>query len=418
MHALLNRQLYRLAHWRVASDEINYRRFFNINELAAVRVEDEMVFQFSHRLIFRLIAEGRVQGLRIDHPDGLYDPPLYFGRLQDGALRQALAREMGSDQGIDEVLREREFARSRPLFIVAEKVLDRGERLPDHWRIHGTVGYDALNDLNGVLVDRSNERAMTRVYEDFIGHKIDFERLIHVAKRRVERASMASEIESLGARLDHISEKSPHFRDFTRPSLIAALREIIHCFPVYRTYIAPRDPEASEKDARYSGIAVERALARFLDGMISGASPSPAARSANPFLEMFLPFQDRISRLGKLNSLAMLVLKLGLPGVADTYQGNELWDYSLVDPDNRRPVDLRYFGPQGDDRLLLLNLGADISEASSAEPLLASPKGRRWSLLWSSEDVRYGGQGTPPWRESGFFLGGACAIALKALVHP
>lgn len=236
---ILKEQAYRLAYWRVASEEINFRRFFDINELAAIHTENQDVFENYHRLIFQLIQEKKVHGLRIDHPDGLYDPSTYFRRLQDHYA--ALSEEENA------------------LFVVAEKILDRKESLPEDWQIHGTVGYDFLNTLNGLFVKRENETAFDEIYEKFIGRKIDFNQLIYEKKKFFCLIYMSSEINALGHRLDRISERQRRFRDFTRNNLTLAIREVIACFPVYRTYISLETKEVSERDQRYIEIAIEKA---------------------------------------------------------------------------------------------------------------------------------------------------------------
>ncbi|UPT73093.1 MAG: malto-oligosyltrehalose synthase [Elusimicrobiota bacterium] len=521
LEGLLERQHYRLCHWRAASDEINYRRFFNFNDLAAVRAEDPGVFETGHRLLFKLLEEGKVQGVRVDHPDGLYDPPAYFARLQDA------------------------WARARPgegpLFVAVEKILDRKEALHEDWRVSGTVGYDFMNALSGIYVDRGAAGAMSAAYEGFIGRGKDVAELSYRAKRLFLATYLAGEIESLGHRLDALSETSRRWRDLTRRSLTAAVRETIACFPVYRTYVSPRGRAPSEADRRYIEVAIAKArraapelghgVFDFLEAVLLlkvesgepparrrawrdfvlrfqqltapvmakgiedtvfyidhrlvslnevGASPGRFGESAsefhrlnasraerwpgslaaasthdtkrsedarlrlhalselpaewrsaasrwailnerhktmldgvlepdrdteyfvyqtllaawpdrdselaafagrvrayvrksvreakrrtdwlnpdgeyeaavdkflegvlargtgNAFLAEFAPFQRRVSALGKLNSLSALVLRLGSPGPVDVYQGDELWNYRLTDPDNRAPVD-------------------------------------------------------------------------------
>lgn len=259
LESLLDRQIYRLAHWRAASDEINYRRFFNFNDLAAVRAEKPEVFELFHRLVFELLDEGRVQGLRIDHPDGLYDPPGYFARLQDGWLRRRLARAGVPAEDAEAALSEEEFRSAAPLFVVAEKILDRREPLRDDWRVRGTVGYDFLNSLNGLFVDRANEAAMDAAYEHFIGRKKNVAALVYEAKRLFLETYLAGEIEALGHRLASLAESTRAYRDFTRRSLTAAVREAIACFPVYRTYVSPAARFPSESDRRYISAALARA---------------------------------------------------------------------------------------------------------------------------------------------------------------
>jgi (1->4)-alpha-D-glucan 1-alpha-D-glucosylmutase len=249
---LLDDQAYRVAFWRVAGEEINYRRFFDINELAALRVEEPEVFADTHRLVFRLLSEGLVTGLRVDHPDGLYAPAEYFQRLQRGA-----ARARGQD-GRDD------------FYVVAEKILAPGEHLPEGWPTAGTTGYEFLNLVNGIFVDRAQARAMEQVYARHIKVRPPFSDVVDECKRLVMETSMASELNVLGHRLNRISEKHRSSRDFTLRSLTAALREIIAAFPVYRTYVgdAPSDgggapaPPITDRDREYIARAVAHAKRR------------------------------------------------------------------------------------------------------------------------------------------------------------
>jgi (1->4)-alpha-D-glucan 1-alpha-D-glucosylmutase len=508
LHTLLDEQAYRLAYWRVAGEEINYRRFFDINELAAIRVERPEVFEDTHRLILRIAADAPVRALRIDHPDGLYAPSDYFRRLRAAA--------------------------GRPVAVFAEKILAPGERLPASWEVEGTTGYEFLNLVNGIFVDRSQARAMEHFYTRLIKERPPFTEVVYEAKRLIMQTSMASEINMLAHRLNGISEKHRSSRDFTLLSLTRALREIIANFPVYRTYVGEDARGPSEADREYIARAVAAAkrrtpatsasiydwiqdiltlreppwaddadrrerlefamrlqqitgpvmakgyedtalyqfnrlvslnevggdparfgtpLAEFhaamaerqrmhpqglsatathdtkrgedvrarinvlpemagewrrrvvawqklnrrhrttVDGRLTpganteyliyqtlvGAWPLSAerlraylykaiheakshttwiepnvrydeaidrfaqaildpARSAR-FLEDFVAFQQRVARFGMLNGLAQVLVKVAAPGVPDFYQGTELWDLSLVDPDNRRPVD-------------------------------------------------------------------------------
>jgi len=242
---LLNDQAYRLAYWRVASEEINYRRFFDINELAAVRMENPVVFREAHGLVFRLLKEGAVTGLRIDHVDGLYDPGGYLRSLQEWARDEMPAA--GSD---------------RPLYIVVEKILSKGETLPEDWPVDGTTGYDFLNAINALFVDSANDWAFDELYAKFIRHDITFEDLAYEKKKLIMAASMASEINTLGHSLNRFSERDRRSRDFTLNSLINAIREIIACFPVYRTYIGPDTDQVADRDRAYIRLAVTKAKRR------------------------------------------------------------------------------------------------------------------------------------------------------------
>ena len=521
LHELIKAQTFRLANWRVASDDINYRRFFDTNDLAALCMEQEAVFQATHGLVLRLIAENKIDGLRIDHPDGLYDPAQYFERLQ-----QAIAEH-----------------RQEPFYIVIEKILTGAERLPQAWPVSGTTGYDFENLVNGLFVDTMAAIRMERIYRKFLEHEVDVDDLTYRCRKLIIRVALASELNVLASQLTRIALAKRHTCDFTLNSLRDALTEVVASFPVYRTYVSRCG--VSQSDASYVQIAVALAkrrspaadttifdfvrdvlITRIAEGqdtayrnavtafamkfqqfsspvmakgledtafyryhrLISlndvGADlhrfgttpaefhlanqdrachwphamlatsthdskrsedvrsrvnvlsemsaewrlhlrdwrrfnrgrkfavndqpvPSPneeyllyqtligawplepldsdtdwsafrtridnymlkaireakrntswinpneayeAAMSSfiqrlltpgerNRFLDDFLPFQRRVARIGIWNSLSQTLLKLTCPGVPDIYQGNDLWDLSLVDPDNRRPVD-------------------------------------------------------------------------------
>lgn len=272
---LLDLQAYRMGLWSVAAQEINYRRFFNINDLAAICTENEQVFRHYHALLFDLIREGKISGLRIDHPDGLYDPPAYFRMLQRECLLQKILGEWDEcaatakgplesiDQEkvrntLDKLLMD-DFASAPGFYVVAEKILDRKEPLPDDWMVHGTVGYEFLNAVNGLFIDKRNEAAFSALYDAYIGYTIDFSHLVYAKKKFFALVHMASEINTLGSRLDRISETDRMFRDFTRNDLTLAIREVIACFPVYRTYVSPESLVPSERDVEYITEAVEKA---------------------------------------------------------------------------------------------------------------------------------------------------------------
>ena len=242
LDGLLDDQAYRVANWRVAGEEINYRRFFDINELAAIRMEAPEVFAKTHRLIYRLVGEGIVTGLRVDHPDGLYAPAEYFRRLQEGC-----ARALGGEGGDD-------------FYVVAEKILAPGEHLPEGWATAGTTGYEFLNLVNGIFVDRAQARALEQIYARTIRVRPPFWEVVYACKRLIMETSMASEVNMLGHRLNRISEKHRSSRDFTLGSLTTALREIIAAFPVYRTYIG--ESTVDQKDREYVARAVGQAKRR------------------------------------------------------------------------------------------------------------------------------------------------------------
>ena len=566
---LLEEQPYRLAYWRTAFDEINYRRFFDIQDLAGIRMEEPEVFDATHKLILQLIREGHVTGLRLDHLDGLFDPAGYVEGLQE-AILQEWASSLAPAEYTKEEWREQVRAwrkgepsvAERSFYIVAEKILSGREILPESWPIHGTSGYDFLNDLNRLFVEAENAGAMKRVYERFTRQTLPFADVVYECKKLISGTALASELMVLAHALNRLSEGNRRARDFTLNSLLIAIREAVACFPVYRAYVSSagvtesdrqmietalararrRNPamepsvfdflrrvllpgdnaeevppeevrqrldfamkfqqytgpvqakgledtafyrynrllslnEVGGDPQRFGGVPAQfheanrqrlrrwpsallatathdtkrgedararlnvlsevphewrRALFQWrrinagnhasVDGepapdandeylfcqALLGAWPAePEVRSApgdlverlrhymlkavkeakvhtswiNPhegydravadfvdktltgrravnFLKSFLPFQQRIARLGMVNSLAQLVLKVVCPGVPDFYQGTELWDLSLVDPDNRRPVDF------GRRQRLLADLEPALCQAS------------------------------------------------------
>jgi (1->4)-alpha-D-glucan 1-alpha-D-glucosylmutase len=253
LHRLLEQQVYRLSNWRVASDEINYRRFFDINDLVAVRVEDQRVFNDTHELVLELVEQGLVTGLRIDHPDGLYDPAAYFQRLQDEAAKR-LDEPIRSDWQLG--------SDALPLYVLIEKILAPFERLPQEWMVHGTTGYEFVNSVNGIFVKQENEKELTRIYERLRGQRIDFEDLVYQCKRLIMKSTLNSELGVLTQQLKRISKQNWSFRDFTLHNLRDALIEVVACFPVYRTYVTP--DSMSKKDREYIDWAVRLAKRRSL----------------------------------------------------------------------------------------------------------------------------------------------------------
>ena len=523
LDALIEDQYWRAAHFRVAADDINYRRFFNINELAGLRMELPELFDHAHRLAFELLRDGVLDGLRIDHIDGLLDPKGYLLRLREQA--------------------------PSPFYLVVEKILARHEALREDWPVEGTTGYEFANLVLGLLIDPSGEDGFTRAYRAFTGEHRAFDEIVRDCKIRIMLNEMASELNVLARDAARVARQNPRTADFTRNILQRGLKEIVACFPVYRTYV-DRAAEPTEADRRdidwavaharrneadldpsvfdflhrllttdlvaqprsgfsrqsvvrfamrvqqYSGPVMAKGLedtafyrynrfvalnevgghpdhfgvtlaafhrsnaqraerwphamlatsthdtkrgedtrarlavlsempeewarqvqawsriVRARRGDIEGtappdrndeylfyqlllgawpadltgienpdpeklrsfaerlegamvksireaklrsvwASPNTAYEEAmlgfvrdaldvsrpNAFLGAFLPFQEHVARLGIRNSLVQTVLKLTLPGMPDTYQGAELWDLTLVDPDNRRPVD-------------------------------------------------------------------------------
>ena len=504
LDALLDAQHYRLAYWRIASEKINYRRFFDVTDLVGVRIENPEVFEARNRRHFEMIGEGKVTGLRIDHIDGLYDPFAYLSRLQ---------------------LRLGEF------YVVVEKILEANEELPKTFATAGTTGYDFLGLLNEVFVDPAGLDPLTEFYRRFTGLEESFEDICYERKKQVIHELFSGEMRALGKQLGELSLRDRNARDFTPSDLLTALTEITACMSVYRTYL--REPKPSQPDRecirhaidearRRAGGSVDARVFRFLETLMLIEPPSylegereawlafimrwqqftgrvmakgvedtafynynrlvslnevggqpgvsevsdpvarfharnermqrdwphtmnatsthdtkrsedvrarinvlseipeewaakveewskmnasfhppepnmelfiyqtligmwpledddlpavkprlleyleKAAREAKTFTswldpngeyerrlkefaasilehrefcESFVSFQNRVAYHGFLNGIAQLVLKMTAPGVPDFYQGTELWDFSLVDPDNRRPVD-------------------------------------------------------------------------------
>lgn len=523
LHQLLEKQAYRLAFWRVAADDINYRRFFNINSLAGIRMECREVFAATHAFIFELIAADKIQGLRIDHPDGLYHPNEYLRRL-----RQTVENHAPGD--------------GKNFYLVVEKILAADEKLPALWPVHGTTGYEFGALVNGLFVRPESRKLIGSLYHRFISRAVDFDSLLYNSKKFIMKVQLSSELTVLTSLFKHIAEMSRHTRDFTFNGLRDAIVEVVACLPVYRTYISPErltnsdrriineavmlatkksraadisiydfvgrallPTERQESNAgifrltmqfamkfqQYTAAVMPKALEdtvfyvynrlislnevgsdprRFNTDMqrfhrdneyrlqnwpgamlststhdtkrsedvrarinviseiphewgkrvsswrginrrhrvklpagwapsrndeyhfyqtLVGTWPLDPATAAdmeqyherlqnymlkavkeakehtswikpsedyedavagfvkktldrtktNPFLDDFLPFVKRIGGFGLLNSLSATLLKLASPGIPDIYQGNELWNFSMVDPDNRRPVD-------------------------------------------------------------------------------
>jgi (1->4)-alpha-D-glucan 1-alpha-D-glucosylmutase len=511
LDSLLTEQFFRLSYWKVGAEEMNYRRFFTVNELISVKVEEVKVFNNTHDLIGKLVDEGKFTGLRIDHIDGLYDPSQYLERLKE---------------------------KTGDTYITVEKILQPGEDLPSNWPVQGTSGYDYLNYLNGIFCKTDNEDKFTEIYWDFTGSRRTFEEIVPEKKQLIIDRNLAGDIDNLAFLLKKISGKYRYGNDFTINGLKRALAEVLTRFPIYRTYITQEG--ISEADRPYIQDVIEAAKAntpllqnelnfieklllleyddsltqaekdqwlyfvmrlqqytgplmakgvedtalyvynRFIALNEVGSEPGrfgisasefhdfnqkrqdtwPLAMSAssthdtkrgedirarlnvlseipeewqkqvrtwseinrsykktvkrltmpdrndeylfyqtlvgaypffeheyascvervkdyllkaireakvytawlrqnstyenafidfvsavlepsqdNPFLKEFVPFQKRVAYYGIFNSLSQALLKIASPGIPDFYQGTELWDFSLVDPDNRRPVD-------------------------------------------------------------------------------
>jgi (1->4)-alpha-D-glucan 1-alpha-D-glucosylmutase len=301
LHELLERQAWRLAHWRAASDEINYRRFFDINDLAGLRTEDPMVFEATHRRVLSLVARGAVTGLRLDHPDGLYDPTSYFRQLAD---RCAEVRP----------------ADAPATYLVAEKILGAAEALPEDWSLSGTTGYEFAALVNWLFVDPAGERPLSRTYVRFTGRDLDFHELVYRCKHLVMQQLLAGELRVLGNRLHRLAQADLRTRDFTRNGLTEALREVVACFPVYRSYI--RGPDVSAQDRDH----VERAIA---DAKRRG---HPIQRSAIDFIgELLLQKREGgASHQRGMLDFAMKLQQFTAPVTAKGVEDTALYRYARL----------------------------------------------------------------------------------------
>ncbi len=356
LHELLRAQVYRLSYWRVAADDINYRRFFDLNDLAGLRMENGEVFEAAHRLVFRLLAEGRVDALRVDHPDGLYDPLTYFRRLQAWRDWRAARRDAGETA----------------LYLVIEKILAGHEQLPENWPVHGTTGYCFANLVNGLFVDPSAGSKLDRLYVSFIGDRSNFDDLVYQNKLLVMKTAMSSELNVLANRLARIAQDDRHTRDYTLNALRRALVEVIASFPVYRTYIA--DGMATEQDrnavdwalslARRRSRADDISVFDFLHKVLAPSCGDDALSSCRPAFQDFVGkfqqytgpvmakgFEDtalyRYHRLVSLNDVGSDPRIFGV-SVAAFHEANrqraERWPHNLLATsthDSKRSEDVR-----------------------------------------------------------------------------
>lgn len=272
---LLDAQVYRPCFWRVALDEINYRRFFDVNDLAALATERIDVFLAVHLKIFEWMRKGFVSGLRIDHIDGLLKPKEYLDRLQTYAVICEARRQWDSDHGpvsdadwseIETQLVSRleaDHPVTKRLYVVVEKILGQRETCPDDWACDGTTGYEFLNQVNSLFVDTDSAEPLTRVYREFTGRDFPFDQLSYESKLQVLRSTMASELHVLAHYLDRLAQMEWWSRDFTLNGLRQALEEMIACFPVYRSYIY-HEPTHSDRLAVMQAASRARRKAAFL----------------------------------------------------------------------------------------------------------------------------------------------------------
>ncbi|NJM56899.1 MAG: malto-oligosyltrehalose synthase [Synechococcales cyanobacterium RU_4_20] len=283
---LLKEQFFRLSYWKVGNEELNYRRFFTVNDLISLRVEDEQVFQSVHGLILAWVNEGIITGLRIDHIDGLYDPAAYLARLREEAPE---------------------------VYLVVEKILEPGELLPLNWPVQGTTGYDFLNQVNGIFCNADSVATFDQIYRQILGSSISYQALIDEKKRLIASKHLAGDIDNLAQLLKKISGRYRHASDFTIFGLKAALVEILVVFPVYRTYINRDGASLADQDCIK---AVMRQAKKNIPNFLNELS----------FVEKFLRLkfdeslsdEDREQWLGFLMRMQQLTGPLMAKGVEDT----------------------------------------------------------------------------------------------------
>lgn len=233
LDSLLTEQNFRLTFWKFATEEINYRRFFNINELICLRTEDQNVFNHTHGLIFRLIDEGKFTGLRVDHVDGFYDPTGYLKRLR---------------------------RRTGDTYLLVEKILALDEDLPNFWPVQGTTGYDFMNYVNGLFCKKKSEREFKKIYTRFSGLRTSYDDIVSDKKRLIIEKHMGGEVDNLAHLMKRISSRDIHGSDITLYGLKRAIVEILAFFPVYRSYI--NNEYFSETDRFYISEAIKKAEKR------------------------------------------------------------------------------------------------------------------------------------------------------------
>ncbi|MBV9727271.1 MAG: malto-oligosyltrehalose synthase, partial [Gammaproteobacteria bacterium] len=302
LHELLELQAFHLAYWRVASEDINYRRFFDVNDLAALRVDNEEVFEATHRRVLELIAAGKIDGLRIDHVDGLYDPAGYLRRLQ---------QRIGAVTG---------RAWQRPLYLVVEKISLSFEHLPDAWPVHGETGYHFANIITRMLIDAATRTRMDRVYRALSGEGQDWRDIAYESQQLILRRSLASELNVATNQLARIARSDRSTRDFTFNNLRQALAEVIACFPVYRTYVADT---VSDSDRRYIEWAIAAARRR------RAASEAPVFDFVRAALLLQLPAATE-AQVRAHRSFAMKFQQITAPITAKGIEDTALYRYNRL----------------------------------------------------------------------------------------
>ena len=252
LDSLIHLQYWRPTHFRVAADDINYRRFFNINELAGICMELPEVFDYAHRLVFSLLKDGSLQGLRIDHIDGLYNPKEYLQKLRSNA--------------------------GQSFYLIVEKILGRYESLREDWPVDGTTGYEFCAQVTALLVDAGAESLLTAFYQEFTGETQTFPEIVRESKIRIMENELRSELEALARAAVLVARQDPYTTDFTRRILRRALRQTIACFPVYRTYVDGSGRNEDDEHYIHWAIAqaskneqeLDKSVFEFLEKLLTG----------------------------------------------------------------------------------------------------------------------------------------------------
>jgi (1->4)-alpha-D-glucan 1-alpha-D-glucosylmutase len=309
LHRLLEAQPYRPAYWRVAANEINYRRFFDINDLAGIRMEREEVFSLTHELVLRMVKDGSIDGLRLDHIDGLRDPKAYLNALQD-----SVAYRRGSDEDVEE---HPSYLAGLPLYVLVEKILAPHEQLREDWPVHGTTGYDFMSLVAEVLTDPAGEEPLEELYHRAVPEAREYEEVVIDAKYRVMIDSLASELNVLANQLSRLAKEDRRTRDYSRLGIRRALADVIAHFPVYRTYV---DRDGSwESDRRDIDWAIGKAV----------KLSTMADRSVYDFLRSVLVLSPefRASRRKKVVDLAMKMQQFTAPVTAKAEEDTAYYRY-------------------------------------------------------------------------------------------
>lgn len=327
LHELIKAQAFRLASWTVASDDINYRRFFDTNDLAGLRMENENVFDATHRFVLDLMAQGKIDGFRIDHPDGLYDPVQYFERLNRGI---AAARGIPPDQ------LERGLTEGPLSYLVVEKILTGAEQLRSNWPVNGTTGYDFSNLVNGLFVNPATSKRFDDIYHSFVDDEYEVDSLFYECRKLIIRVALASDLNVLASQLSRIALSKRRTCDFTLNGLADALTEVVASFPVYRTYVVPSG--ASPRDVEYISEAITSAKLR-----------SPAAdTSILDFIFSVLTTRiaegQDVAYQSAVTEFAMKFQQFASPVMAKGLEDTAYYRYNRLVSLNDVGVDLHRFG--------------------------------------------------------------------------